>query len=250
MMRSSAGPTGRGVLRGRGRRRRRDEHGATLVEAAVILPVLFTLVFGVMEVGGALKANSSAANAVRSGARMASVAGNEGLADQQVLARMAQESAGFGKGEIEYIVIWHASSPSDTVPNACKPSNPTTPNLASVGVSDGGKTVNAVGACNVYIQPDMAGGAFDMATGQAAQPIAYYFGCTGDSDPTASHKVDCKWAPTNRRVVAAPRPTINPPDYLGGYLQAKHDYYTGILGQTLTVTDSGVTLLEPQGYSS
>jgi len=213
-----------------------------------VLPVLFVLVFGVMEIGGALKADSTAANAVRSGARMASVAGSDGLADQQILARMAQESAAFGKGEIEYIVIWHATGPGDTVPNGCKQSSPTTPNQTSVGVSDGDS--DALGACNVYIRPDAAGGAFDMATGRAAQPITYYFGCTGPSGPAT--KVDCKWSPTNRRVVSTPRlqTPFNPPDYLGVYLQAKHKYYTGILGQTLTVTDSGITLLEPQGYSS
>lgn len=213
----------------------------------MVLPVLFVLVFGVMEVGGALKANSTAANAVRSGARMASVAGNSGLADQEVLARMAQEATAFGRGEIEYIVIWHAATTSESVPANCKQTNPTSPNLTSVGVGDGNS--NAVGACNVYLRPADPGGAFDMALGRAAQPATYYFGCPGTAGP--SYKVDCKWSPTHRRVVSAPRnQPSNPPDYLGVYLQAKHRYYTGILGQTLTVTDSGITLLEPQGYET
>jgi hypothetical protein len=32
-------------------------------------------------------------------------------------------------------------------------------------------------------------------------------------------------------------------------MRAEHTYYTGILGASLTITDSGINLIEPQGYS-
>lgn len=229
---------------------RDHQQGATVVEAAIVLPLLFTLLFGVIEVGGMLKANSSAANAVRAGGRMASVEGNSGFADQSIMLRMTQEAAGFDKNEIEYVVIWHATGAGDAVPSGCKVANPLAPNTSSVGIYDGGKTVDALGACNVYIRPAAAGGAFDMANGKLAQPATYYFGCSGPSDPTASHKVDCNWSPSNRRTLStkAGVTPVKPPDYVGVYLQAKHSYYTRLFGKTITVTDSAISLIEPQGY--
>ena len=39
------------------------------------------------------------------------------------------------------------------------------------------------------------------------------------------------------------------PDYVGVYIKAEHGYVTGVLGDTLTITDGSINLLEPQGYS-
>jgi hypothetical protein len=215
------------------------------VEAALILPLLFLLLFGVIEIGGVLKSYSSAANAVRSGGRAASVAGNDALADQYTMARMAQEAAGITKGEIEFVVIWHAAGPGESVPPACVSAagSATTPNTASLGQT-GAK------ACNVYVRPDAPGGAFALAKGQGAQPPTFYFGCTGLADPLASQKLDCNWSPKDRNVAISPRGTspssiVLTPDHLGVYIQAEHDYITGVLGSTLTITDSALTPVEP-----
>lgn len=95
-----------------------------------------------------------------------------------------------------------------------------------------------------------------MAQGQAPPNAAWWFGCTGPGDAAASHKVDCNWPGKNRQVLVAPRDDppspgeTGKPDYLGVYIRAEHSYITGILGDTLTITDSGVNLLEPQGYST
>ncbi len=224
-----------------------------LVEAAIVLPVLFSLIFGILEIGSALKSYSGAANAVRAGGRMASVAGNDALADQTTMARIAREAAGIGGGEIEYIVIWHAAATGENPSVACRPAPVSSPNTGSVGVPDGG--TDALNACNIYHRPSAAGGAFDMAQGDLGNPPDYYFGCTGPSDPDASHKVDCNWPARNRKTTIVPRGTPPPvgttgkPDYIGIYIRAEHNYITGILGDTLTITDSGVNLIEPQGYS-
>lgn len=234
----------------RGRRARHDD-GAVLVEAAIILPILFLLIFGMLEIGAALKSYSGSANAVRAGGRMASVAGNTIDADRAILERMATEAAGVSSEEIDYIVIWHASATGEQPPAACRPAVQSVPNTSSVGVSDGGPSVNAVGACNIYHRPADPGGAFDMATGDAAQPPEFYFGCTGASDPLAANKVDCRWAAKNRKTTISPRgvtPVVQP-DYVGIYIRAQHSYVTGVLGDELTITDATVNLIEPQGYS-
>jgi hypothetical protein len=227
----------------------RGDGGAVLVEAAVILPILFLLVFGILEIGAALKSYSGAANAVRAGGRMASVAGNVADADRAILERVAQEATGIPVGEIEYVVIWHASSTGEQPPAGCRPGAVSSPNLSSVGVSDGG--TDAIGACNIYHRPQAPGGAFDMATGAAAQPPAFYFGCSGSGDPQAANKVDCNWPAKNRKTTVTPRSAVpaENPDYLGVYLRAEHAYLTGVLGDSLTITDGSINLLEPQGYS-
>jgi hypothetical protein len=220
-----------------------------LVEAAIILPLLFLLIFGVMEIGSMLKAYSGANNAVRAAGRMASVAGNDADADLSIMERMATEASGLKASEIEYVVVWHATAVGDEPPAACRPAVQASPNSTSIGVSDGG--TDALGACNIYHRPALPGGAFDMAQGQAGNPASYYFGCSGSSDPDAGHKVDCNWPGRNRQVTTTPRGVtpVERPDYLGVYIRSEHTAITGVLGTTFTITDSGVNLLEPQGYS-
>lgn len=222
------------------------------MEAVIIIPLLFAMLFGIIEIGGALKSYSSASNAVRAGGRMASVAGNDALADQAIMARVAREAAGIGKGEIDYVIVWKATGPGQQPPAACiaAAGSATSPNTVSAGVYDGG--VGTAGACNVYIRPQAAGGAFDMALGKLANPPDYYFGCTGPSGPGAGHKLDCNWSAKNRKVVVSPRGTAAAfalkPDHLGVFIRASHEYYTGILGSTLTITDVGINLLEPDTF--
>ncbi len=229
------------------------DRGAVLVEAAFVVPLLFAFLFGILEIGGALKSYSGASNAVRAGGRMASVAGNDASADQLTMARISREAAGIGAGEIDYIIIWKATGAGQSVPAACRniAEAASGPNASSVGVYDGG--TGTAGACNIYLDPEAPDGAFDMALGRATNTNpAFYFGCTGPTDPTASHKVDCNWSPKNRKVVISPRgtPVANSlkPDHLGVYIKATHEYITGIVGSTLTITDSGINLLEPDSF--
>jgi len=235
--------------------RRRPDHdrGAVLVEASVVLPVLMFLIFGVIEVGGLLKSYSSTANSVRAGGRMASVQGAEALADQAIMERMATEAVGLGRGEIQYVIIFNANGPDGTVPAGCVSAAEalSAPNTSSVGVSDGG--TGAVGACNVYVRPQAAGGAFDMARNRLANPPDYYFGCNGPSDPGVGHRVDCRWPSRNRHTTVSPRvlapgETRLVPDYLGIYIKVEHRYLAGILGSTRILTDSTVNLLEPDSF--
>ena len=121
-------------------------------------------------------------------------------------------------------------------------------------MSDGG--TDALGACNVYHRPAAPGGAFDMATGQARQPAELLLrvhrfarSAVGRTRSTAL------WPAKNRKTTITPRGTAPPagqtglPDYVGVYIRAEHDYVTGVLGDTLTITDGSINLLEPQGYS-
>jgi hypothetical protein len=235
------------------RKRATRDRGSVVVEAAIVLPLLFMLLFGVLEIGSALKSYSGAANAVRAGGRMGSVAGNDASADQLTMARVAREAAGIGEGEIDYVIIWKATGPGQSPPATCVDiaNAASGPNASSVGVYDGG--VGTAGACNIYMLPEAADGAFDMALGRATNPDPnFYFGCTGPSGPGHDHKLDCNWSPKNRKVQVSPRGTdpadALKPDFLGVYIKATHEYVTGILGSTLTITESGINLLEPDTF--
>jgi hypothetical protein len=92
-----------------------------------------------------------------------------------------------------------------------------------------------------------------MAGGTATQPAAYYFGCQGATDPAANQKVDCNWPGRNRRALTSARTTTGTPrptDFVGVYIRVAHAYYTTMFGSTLTITDRGISLIEPQGYDT
>jgi hypothetical protein len=229
-------------------RRRRDERGAVLVEAALAIPILLLVLFAILEIGGSLLAYSGTASAARSGARAASLAGADPMADSLILNSVAQDY-GAGRNEIQLIVIWHAAGPVESVPVACVPAGPYAPNAASVGVTDAGTDV--LGACSVYVMPAATGGAFAKADGTAAQLATYYFGCQGLSDPLAANKLDCKWPGKNRKVLTSPRGSVTPQstDFVGVYIRVQHVYYTKVFGTTGTITDKSISLIEPQGYA-
>lgn len=220
-----------------------------MVEAVIVLPVLLLLIFSIIEVGGMLRSYSGTASAVRNGGRSASLAAADSMADAQILAKVARQADSMGRDEVQFVVVWHASGPGEAVPPACLPVSYSSPNSASVGHPGTGP--GAMGACSAYLAPNKPGGAFAMAEGTAVQPTSYYFGCAGPSDPDAWHKLDCNWPPTSRQVLTSPRGAVTPysTDFVGIYLQARHDSYTGILGSGVTITDQSITLIEPQGYA-
>jgi hypothetical protein len=219
-----------------------------LVESAIVAPLLILLLIGIMEMGSLLRSYSTAANAARAAGRAASIAGADPMADRMILARLEQESSGGMPGQIAYVVVWHAAGPGEEVPEACIPTSTEIPNLASVGVSDGG--VDALGACNVYVRPEAPGGAFDLVA-EAAQGPNPSFGCQGLDDPEAEAMVDCSWPAKNRRAVTTPRDSVGPivpPDFIGVHVEVEHHYFTHIVGSSQAISETAINLIEPQGY--
>lgn len=207
------------------------------------MPVFIALIFGVIEFSGVIMTKSGTSNASQASARMASVQGNNALADREILLRLRSEAAGLPRGEIQQIVIWHASGPGDTVPVACAVQG-------SAGVTVTGNP-NAVGNCNVYNKPEAPGGAFQLARGPLYKR---YFGCpTAPDDGFNYQRLDCKWPAQTRKVTQGlPGTTAGNanvvPDYVGVYIRAKHNYYTGLFGKSVTVEETGIGRIEPQKY--
>jgi Flp pilus assembly protein TadG len=65
-------------------KRRGDERGAAAVEFALVVPILLTLVFGIVDFGLMIRANTVLANAAREGARNGSISHSEAVIRQTV----------------------------------------------------------------------------------------------------------------------------------------------------------------------
>lgn len=246
------------TIRERVRDRRGDDRGATMIEAAFVTPVFIMLLFGIFEFSGYVAAQTGANAAVKAGARMATVAGDNPMADRSILNRMSREGAGLvaSNDVVLQIKIWHASSPQDNPPATC----------------------NAASQCNLYVDPNQSGGAYNLASlplttdssPTATMSPSYsdcYFGyASGQSTAggcSESGRLDSGWPPTNlanpnlsRRILekspnhagACTNRQCDTTDLVGIWIQVRHDYYTGFFGHSVTVTSKTVAKIEPQGY--
>lgn len=86
--------------------RSHGERGATLLEFALVLPLIVLFVVGIAEFGLAFKDFLSVSNAAREGARIASSAGNEPTADCSVLAGLSDSLTALDLQQLERVEIF------------------------------------------------------------------------------------------------------------------------------------------------
>ena len=191
-------------------RRARGERGTAIVELVLIVPVLLTLAVGIAEFGLGWRDSLTVSNAMRAGARVGSAAANNRTADYEVLQAVRAAVADLPTGAVERIVVYDAAGLDGDVPTTCTQGTP-------------GPT------CNVYTEADLT------------RPVSA-FGGTATS--CAADAIDRFWCPTQRK--ARQSGVGGPPDYLGVWVQVRHDFVTGLFGGGLTITDGAVMRLEPQ----
>ncbi len=90
---------------------RRDDRGATLVEAALVYALLFLALFAVVEFGLAFKDWLSVSHAAREGARAGATYGNDPAADIQMLRDVERTLAPAGIGNGMNVRVFKASGP-------------------------------------------------------------------------------------------------------------------------------------------
>lgn len=112
-------PTRRWLRRQRDGRRRDRSRGAALMEAALVAPIFFVLVFGVLEFGFAFHARLTAQNMSQVGARSGSGAGDDPGADFRILQAVENARSTVPRGRITHIVVYEATGPDDSVPPGC-----------------------------------------------------------------------------------------------------------------------------------
>ncbi|MEQ1786436.1 MAG: TadE/TadG family type IV pilus assembly protein [Acidimicrobiales bacterium] len=192
------------------RRLGRDgERGATMLEFALVLPLLALLAFGVAEMGLAWTAHNRIEGAVSTAARVGSAAGATDAADVTTLLALKAALPADALANADRVVIFRPSDVNGGVPVGCiKPAGSTN----QTGVNSG------TGRCNTY-------------TGATLRAIT-----PGSSLGTA----DDFWLPTSRRDSLA-----GPPDSFGVWVRTTHKSVTGTFFDDFTITRQSIYRLQP-----
>ena len=199
---------------------RRRSRGAVAVEAALVTPVLLLLVFGIIEMAMLMKDNVALTSAVRAGGRTAST------------------DAGAGPGD----------EGSDCV-QPCSPQNaPMLAELAANAIARAGTALprNSIDELWVYKANNKG---YPGADGNTS-----FSSCT-------TNCVEYKWNPTYANSDGSlgqfryysgtwPSASINacanhPPDAVGVYMKATHQFFTGIFSKSVDISDHAVFAFEP-----
>lgn len=236
-------------------RRGRNDDGATLVEFAIVAPVFFLIIFGILEFGLMYRDLLTTQDAVNDGARAAAIAANNlgaldddpppavgdppilpfATADFTTIKRLRQGLGTIPVEWIEKIVIFRALDPTvgsalDQIPQTCKD---------GVGTSGSGPNTNPalnyVGACNVY-DPELAFRAYEAKNTD-------YFSCARNVNSP-----ECNWpgvARVNDPVNPIAFPSYQGPDYVGVYVEISRPYLTGLFGTEFDFTEASIVRLEP-----
>ena len=87
----------------------RADSGATLIEAALVLPIILFLIIGTVEIGLAFKNYLTAGAISREGARIAALAGDDAEADCAILRGIGELATASDLAKIDQIVVFKAS---------------------------------------------------------------------------------------------------------------------------------------------
>lgn len=187
-------------------KREHRERGATLVEFAVIAPVLILLVFGGIEFGLAFKDRHAISGAANSAARSGATAGTDPAADIAILAAVEAGLGGLADpAKINHVDIFKAD------------------NAGNKGVFNRYVYVGGgAGVCHWSPCPD-----------PSVTPVVY---------GSPSQWGD----PCNRNTILDTTNPINSLDTLGIEIEYNHQWITGILGTGPQVwTETALVRLEP-----
>jgi Flp pilus assembly protein TadG len=188
----------------------RDDRGATVVEFAVMLPVLALLTLGLLDGGLMLFTFNAVSNASREGARTVVEQPGDDFADYYALRAVSVVTGSVAAENIEQIVIYRATPDTDGDRNPLD-NPPPASCLSGTGVT---------GVCNVYTGADLL---VDKATYTVGQKYT-------------------SWPGTSRDVWA----DANDVDYIGVYVAARFRPPTGMLGGDRTISRYTVIRVEPQ----
>ena len=194
-----------------GRPHRRDgQRGAALIEAALVTPVFFAMIFGIIEFGLLFRNSLTTSNAAEQGARAASVNGKAPESDFLILRSVEHGMQAMGLRNLDYVIVFKATGPDSTVPTACL-------------------TASQANVCNRYTAREFFKELDDPVTG----------------DPTGNWRCgggayDRYWCPT-ARLTSMSAGT----DYVGVHVQTRHEFITGLFGDGRKLDHTTIIRLEP-----
>lgn len=189
--------------------RRLRERGSAIVEAAIVTPVFFMLIFGVLEFGFLFRADLTTTNASRDAARAASVYGRAAETDFLVLQTVRQGLAAIELDQLEFVVVYRLTDPAQDMDPSCR--------IAS-----------QPGVCNRYARAD-----FELALDYTNGNPTPHFRC-------GTTAVDRFWCPGDRDT------SIATADLIGVHVETTHEYITGFFGSQRSLGETTVVRLEPE----
>jgi len=134
---------------------RQDQRGAAIVEAALVLPAVVLLLFGMLEMGLYFKHSLTVSEATKDAAHTGAMYAADAGADYYILHALLHASL---NGIVQEVVVYDAANVDATnssaqgAPANCLASGTGVP----VGYTDGKgvlHTTGAIGSCNVYLVP-------------------------------------------------------------------------------------------------
>jgi Flp pilus assembly protein TadG len=198
------------------RRRCRNDDGAVLIEAALVLPFLVMLALATFEFGVVWRNENVLSSSLRSASRVASQSMKDSKADLYTLQAFMGSIASAKNVTVKKVIVYtvnESTNPNGDVPNSCKTAS--TSGSAPYGVS---------GLCNVYVASQLT----------TANLVTANFGC-------ASGDYDSNLCPTSRTNALPATPTT-----VGIYAEVDSKMSTGLLNaDSFTLTDKAVARVEP-----
>jgi len=193
-------------------RRCSNDRGAILAESALITPLFIFIIFGIIEFGGAFRDYLTLSNAASQGTRTSAIQNSSDTADWNTLQAIKRASKAVPLTQFNKVVIFKATGPTSSVPVACK-------------------TSGQAGVCNLFQQSDL-----QLSTTPAG------WDCT---KPASASNPIAYWCSTTRKVNLSDNSGAGP-DYVGIYIEMTHPWITGLFGQSIVMSDTSITKLEPQ----
>lgn len=128
--------------------RRESDRGASLIEAAIVVPVLLLVVIGILELGLAFKDYLTVSYLSREGARIGALAGDDPTADCAILSGIGDLATPGDLARIDRIEIYQASQSTGAqgATNTAVYNDPNDPTQCSVPADPmDGWTITSVG---------------------------------------------------------------------------------------------------------
>jgi hypothetical protein len=209
--------------------RRRDQRGAVLPEAAIVLPIVVLFVFGILEYGLFFRDSLTASNISRDAARAGAAASADYDADYYIVQQVLNDAKVLNGGvaAIDYVVIYNASGPASPDPS------PTCAAGTAVNVVGGANAnTDTIGACNVYLPADLN------------QPKSFFDDPVGNSFAAPQSWPGPYRNQYHDNTAHARSDGTAGPDYIGVYVHLTHHFVTGMFGNTIAVTDTAMLKIE------
>ena len=205
-----------------------------MVEFALVAPLIFFLIFGLIEMGFASLDYLTLANATRTGARLLSASQDNATADLQTLLAIEKAISVINTKNIDQVIIFNATDDGKarTVDNAPASACIAT-DFSATSSAQGSNDGSGYHQCNVYIPlRDFGAGGIDSAT-----PSRYV--CNALTPPGSTYA--SYWCPTSRVVKIADGLSD-----VGVWVEVDHHWITGFFGTDVKMHNNTVMRIEPR----